>query len=369
MSIKRFAKRLLATAAATVALTLAAFAQVTPAAGYTPPDDTPKFSVGAVIYGDYTYADSPQTKDADGNAIHSSAFNLSRAYINLTGNLNHYLSFRITPDIARETNATPALSGSEIFRLKYAYAQIGLDDWMSKGSWVRFGTQQTPYIDYTEAIYRYRFQGTTFTDRLGLYPSSDFGVSGHYAFADNYGDIHAGLYNGEGYNKAETNNEKAFQVRATVRPFPLGGELLKGLRFTVFVDEDHYVESAKRQRTIGQITYEHPLVTVGLEDFGAKDRLSVTKAEVDSKGYSLWATPKFGKSGWELLLRHDEYTPVKSVSSQKQKRDIDGVAYWFPNTGSKSMAVLFDRDSLKKTGLTPAAANATNYELKMLVSF
>jgi hypothetical protein len=369
MSIKTLAYRLLATAAATAAMTAATFAQVTPAAGYTPPDDTPKFNVGAVIYADYTYVDSPTTKDADGNTIHSSSFNLSRAYINITGNLNHYLSFRITPDVARETSTTPSLSGSEIFRLKYAYAQIGLDDWTTKGSWVRFGTQQTPYIDYTEGIYRYRFQGTTFTDRLGLYPSSDFGVSGHYNFADNYGDIHAGIYNGEGYSKAEANNEKAFQVRATVRPLPMGGPLLKGLRFTVFVDEDHYIESDKRERTVGQITYEHPMFTVGLEDFTAKDKVSATKAEVDSKGYSLWATPKFGTSGWELLLRHDEYTPVKSVSSQKQKRDIDGIAYWFPNTGSKSMAILLDRDTLKKTGLTPAVPNATNYELKMLVSF
>ncbi len=25
--------------------------------------------------------------------------------------------------------------------------------------------QQTPFIDYTEGIYRYRFQGTTFAER------------------------------------------------------------------------------------------------------------------------------------------------------------------------------------------------------------
>ena len=101
----------------------------------------------------------------------------------------------------------------------------------------------------------------------------------------------------------------------------------------------------------------------------SSQQTSVTKAQIESKGYSLWATPKFGTSGWELLLRHDEYTPVKSVSSQKQKRDIDGIAYWFPNTGTKAMALLLDRDSLKKTGLTPAVPNTTNYELKMLLSF
>src|SRR4051795_6116843 len=64
-----------------------AFAQVTPAAGYTPPDDTPKISVGATIFGDYTYVESPKTKDADGNAINASSINITRAYINVTGNL------------------------------------------------------------------------------------------------------------------------------------------------------------------------------------------------------------------------------------------------------------------------------------------
>src|ERR1041385_4468729 len=86
-----------------------AVAQVTPAAGYTPPDDTPKFNIGATIFADYTFQDSAQTKDADGNTIHPSAFNVSRAYINVTGNLNHYLAFRITPDIARETGSGSSL--------------------------------------------------------------------------------------------------------------------------------------------------------------------------------------------------------------------------------------------------------------------
>ena len=54
-----------------------AFAQVTPAAGYTPPDDTPKINVGATIFADYTYVESPKAKDADGNTINNSSFNVT----------------------------------------------------------------------------------------------------------------------------------------------------------------------------------------------------------------------------------------------------------------------------------------------------
>src|SRR5258708_4232356 len=127
-----------------VMIAASAAAQVTPAAGYTPPDDTPKINVGAVIFADYTYVESPKAKDADGNSINNSSFNVTRAYINVTGNLNHLIAFRITPDISRETSTTSSLSGSQLFRIKYAYAQLNLDDWTTKGSFVRAGIQQNP---------------------------------------------------------------------------------------------------------------------------------------------------------------------------------------------------------------------------------
>ena len=81
----------------------AAPAQVTPAAGYTPPDDTPSIKVGATIYVDYTYTAAPKATDADGNEYHPNAFNVTRGYININGKVSHIVAFRITPDInARE---------------------------------------------------------------------------------------------------------------------------------------------------------------------------------------------------------------------------------------------------------------------------
>src|ERR1700682_5234502 len=271
MSNRGFVTRFLATAVATAALATVTFAQVTPAAGYTPPDDTPKFSIGATIFSDYTYVSSPKATDADGNSIHSSSFNVTRAYINVTGNLNHWLAFRITPDVARETSTPASLSGSQLFRLKYAFAQFNLDDWATKGSWLRLGVQQTPYVDYTEGIYRYRFQGTIFPEREGFLSSADAGFSGHYNFPGNYGDLHVGFYNGENYNKAETNNQKAVQIRGTVRPLPLGG-ILKGLRVTGFLNDDHFAAGDKRQRAIGQITFESSFVNAGFDAPRTKDR-------------------------------------------------------------------------------------------------
>src|SRR4051812_23914055 len=94
-----------AAAALSALIASSGYAQVTPAAGYTPPDDTPKFNVGATIFGDYTWQGSPEVRDADNNLIHPSSFNVGRAYINITGSLNHRIAFRITPDVARESGS------------------------------------------------------------------------------------------------------------------------------------------------------------------------------------------------------------------------------------------------------------------------
>ena len=104
--------------------------------------DEPSIKVGATIFADYT---SQRAADA---------FNVSRAYINITGNLNNSLSFRITPDVSRESGSGSSLAGSQQFRLKYAFAQLNLDQWTTKGSWIRAGMQQTaarPHRDFAQA--------------------------------------------------------------------------------------------------------------------------------------------------------------------------------------------------------------------------
>ena len=169
--------------------------QVTPAAAYVPPDDTPSIKVGAVIYTDFTVQQKPKIKDADGNDVTLSSFNVGRAYLNITGNISHNIAFRITPDITRASGtADTSLNGSYTFRLKYAYAQFNLDDYLNPGrtgSWVRLGMQQTPWVDFMEQVYRYRFQGTVFEEREGFLSSSDVGASFHYSLPGNYGELHA----------------------------------------------------------------------------------------------------------------------------------------------------------------------------------
>lgn len=341
-------------------------AQVTPAAGPPPPNDAPAIRVGATIFTDYTFQQKPEITDADGNGVSFNAFDVKRAYINVTGQISHLLAFRITPDIVRETGSGSALNGSLTFRLKYAFAQVNLDDWMTKGSWARLGIQQTPWVDFEETVYRYRFQGTIFADREGYLSSSDAGVSFHTNFKNDYGDVHAGVYNGETYTRPESNDQKAFQVRATVRPLPREG-YLRGLRLSVFWDHDAYVRDADRRRVIGAATFEHEYVNAAFQYLDTTDQTSITAPPVDGSGWSLWVTPKT-TLGFEGLLRYDHLEANDALAGERN-RTIAGVAYWLPHKGSVSAAFLLDYEQVVARNITPPQPRQQRVAVHALVNF
>ena len=344
-------------------------AQVTPAQGYTPPDDTPVIRVGATLFGDYTITTQPKVTDADGNVVTGSAFNVGRAYINITGNISHRIAFRITPDISRETGTGSSLNGSLTYRLKYGYGQFNLDDWMTRGSWVRFGVQQTTWVDFMETLYRYRFQGTIFEDREGFLSSSDFGVSFHYNFKTNYGDLHAGLYNGDTYTRPEANDQKAFMVRATVRPLPTGAPVWRGFRVTGYYDADHYLKKGDRTRGIFGAHFEHPNVNTSFNYLWASDQSRLINPKLDSDGFSFWVNPKTAR-GWEGLLRLDHLNRETSATVKgTTDRTLAGVSYWFPHQGTVSTVLLLDFERVKNKDYTPVRPNEQRWALHMLVNF
>jgi hypothetical protein len=374
----------MAAAMTVVAMAPAARAQ-TPAASQAPGADTPSVKVGGLIFADYTYQQQPTSTDAAGNTINPSSFNLTRAYINVTGNISHIVSFRITPDVTRFSEPGSSLDGSMTYRLKYTYVQFDLDDWLPKGSWVKLGMQQTPFLDSIEGIYRYRFQGTTFTEREGYLASSDLGVTFRTAFPDNYGDVHVGFYNGEGYTKPEVNNKKAFMARVAFRPLP-GHPLLKTWRLQGFVVRDGYMEDAPRNRWVVNTTFEYAFVNVGFDYIATTDKVSSAPTNgvdlyptLDGRGWSVWATPKRAfpnGSSVEGLVRYDHMKPGGSASAMAvtspdglNERVIAGVAYWFPKQGNVAAALMLDIDTATYSNWAPEKPTQRRIFVHGLVSF
>ena len=335
------------------------------------PDDTPSVRVGASIFADYTVTSEPRVTDTDGNLVSPNAFTVARAYVNVTGTVTRRISFRVTPDVVRESGTGSSAAGSQLFRLKYAYGQYSLDDWLPRGSFVRFGMQQTPWIDFIDSVYRYRFQGPLFEDREGFLSSADVGATIRAALPGDYGDIHGGAYNGETYARAEANDQKAFMIRATVRPLPRR-PVLRGLRVTAFYDHDAYVRDAERRRAIVALTYEHPYVNAGVNLLSTADRTRAASLRLEGHGFSAWATPKTPKGwGWEGLLRIDRVRQQQAASPLDSERErlIAGIAYWFPTQGSATAAVLLNHERVNNDNYVPNRAHERRWSVHTLVTF
>lgn len=312
----------------------------------------PSINLGAVIFYDYTFVLAPETTDAASQPIHTSAFNVTRTYVNIIGRLSPLIGFRITPDIARMWNSGSTIDGSMTFRLKYGYAQFDLDqftgDWT--GTWIRAGMQQTPFIESEETVYRYRFQGTLFVERDGGLSSSDVGVAAHTTLPGGYGDALVGIYNGEGYAKPEANDQKALMVRATLRPLPDRSSAWSGLRLTAYLHRDHVMRNAERHRFIGAAWFEHPRFNAGFDYLTRDDRATPDADRVESDGYSFFVTPflQAKGDGFEVLLRYDSMRHDTSQPSTRQNRTIAGLAYWMPGiSGRATAALMLDLDQVR----------------------
>jgi hypothetical protein len=345
------------------------------------PTEGSSVKVGTTIFTDFTYQEAPKVLDADKNLVHKTEFEVRRAYINVVGTFSDLFVVRVTPDVAARLSTSgsglPAdarvgtsFDGSLVLRLKYAYGQVNLDragSW-AKGGWVRLGQQPTPYFDAIEGIYRYRFQGTTFVERTGLLSSSDVGLTAHANVPAGYGDLHLGFYNGETYSKPEANSQKAFQVRASVRPLPRHS-FLKGARLHAFYDHDSPVAGGQRERFVATLTFEHRRANLGFDYLSGEDRVSglASAATVESRGYSVWLTPRTS-FGLEGLLRYDYFEPNRATGGAKRET-IAGVAYWIPvRKAPLTAALLLDYDGIAyDTAL--ARLDEKRWELKALLTF
>jgi hypothetical protein len=167
-----------------------------------------------------------------------------------------------------------------------------------------------------------------FAEREGLIPgSSDFGASYFSPLPNGYGEIHGGVYNGEGYAQPEANKYKSVQGRATFRPFPKA-TIAKGVRVSGFYNAGWY--GADRPRHLGIVmgSFEHTHVVSTLQYLKATENPLGTVNDTERSGWSVFAEPRQGPSGLAGIFRYEEFDPVKAVASNSHQRVIYGGAYW-----------------------------------------
>ncbi len=332
-------------------------------AQYAQGSQSPSVSVGGLVYTQFVY----QLKDT---ANHVNNFDITRAYININAKLSGGVSARITPDIYRNAD------GSLGYRLKYAFVA-----YTPSGSPLTFkvGQIHTPWLDWEEALWDYRMQGTMAMERNGYYTapgtvvqytsSSDFGagIDGKW---DSYKvEMQVVAVNGENYNKTPGDQRKDLMGRVSVRVLDTAdSSRVGGLRFTAYGQYGKPTTGGARQRWLAMLSYRSKQITLAAE--AAITRDSVTAGPpivVRTNGhvYSAFGVYKVPSSKFAVLARVDVAHPQAGNTTDKQTRFIGGVSYQV----SPNWRVLGDWDSVSYQGTPTATQEATRSQALFQTQF
>ncbi len=300
---------------------------------------SPSVTVGGVGYAQFAYS----LKDS---ADHSN-FDVTRAYINVLGKFAHGVSTRVTPDIYRTSD------GSLTYRLKYAFVawQPGKSPFTLK-----FGLNNTPFVDFEERLWDYRMQGTIATDRNGYISSSDFGFLVDGNWGSDRLTVSGGIQNGENYNKPPGDKGKDFVARVSFRAMPTDeAGPTGGLRLTGYAGVGNPNGGGTRQRYVGLVSYRSKMLTIAAEIAATKDSALTTPVSPIKKGrvfttFGVLRVPPSYKL--QFIGRLDAVDPSTNTDDDKQTRIIAGVAYQI----SPNLRVLADLDHLSYQGGAPTPA-------------
>lgn len=241
----------------------------------------------ATFYFDYTNASGNSfTGDALNKGINdisarnnrglANGFHFTRTYLTLIKNFDEGHHFRLTLDqmvnnIGGGTSCSGNAAGSAGGNCNEA-APFGLSGFaggdrnstfvkyayynhvVTPGLEIRVGQHQTPWIEYEEHRWTYRFRGPVMVDEQNFQTSSDLGVSVLGKVLDKKIDYHLALQSGEGYQNTQDGRGLAGLGRLSVEP-------LKGVILSGFYHNERQrngVEGFNPQRLLGNVEVYAP---------------------------------------------------------------------------------------------------------------
>lgn len=236
-------------------------------------------------------------------------FSLRRARLSLSGGIVKNLKFKIQVELVK----SPALLD----------AQIEYEPTKAVG--LRFGQFLVPFSleSVTSTADTDMINRTTVVDNLAA--GRDNGSSGRDVGAVLYGswsilEYTAGLVNGAGINKSDTNNHKDFSGRLVLRPLKflaVGGSLYRGKQ-TVAADEPLVARDKEGLEAVLSVKG----VTVKGEYIHAKDDL------VSKSGWYVQGGCLFLKGKVQPLVRYESLDLDRSVSGDAKRVAAAGLN-WF----------------------------------------
>jgi hypothetical protein len=374
--------------------------------------------VGITVYADFTGATGTSftgdpTKGvsnatANNNKGLASGFHFTRTYLNVRKYFDNGDHIRLTldqmvNDVGGNSCPNANTSGGNCHEaapfglsgfagtgrnntfLKYVY----YDHLFVPGLQMRFGMHQTPWIEYEEHRWTYRWLFPTMVDQQNLQTSADLGVSLLGKVLDNRLEYHVAFQEGEGYQN--TPDGRGYAILGRVSVEPLDGIILSA--FGHNERERNGIEGFNPQRLLGNIEFYDPTsdrfklnAQMVWGDDGADIGKSFSKAinvpgtyntSTDTapvtyggingpttsiprfhqaRGYEIWAWYRI--PGFEKVRLHGRYyfmKPNKDTVAGDIQSYYAGISYDY----SKNLSFSVDYTVLQETvlgSLTPAQA-------------
>jgi hypothetical protein len=247
------------------------------------------------------------------------AFDVTRGYFNVRAQLNDRVSLRFTPDVRPTTDAS--LDRNLALRLEYASLDVQATDTIK----IMFGLHETPWLTFEETLNRYRVLGPLFAERLELIPgATDLGAS--IKATGEKTEVHVGVYNGEGYGRAEVDKYKSIDGRATFRPFSEDSELGK-VSISGFYQYGWYARDRPRNVAIVMGSYENTNFVGTAQYLSATDNPFVA-VDVKRRGLSFFGEGRQGETGWAGVGGLDIFVPDVENEGDQRRRITFGGARW-----------------------------------------
>jgi len=315
-------------------------------------------SVSGVVYAQWMYTLSNDTLKADSNITHINNFDITRAYFNVNGSFAGGVKGRLTGDVYRVAD------GSLAYRLKYAYVS-----WTPEHSPLtfKFGQIHTPFVDWEEALWNYRMQGTVAMDRQGYLTSSDFGAGVDGTFNSEMFNFQAGVYGGEKYSGALGDQRKDLEARASYRLLATDdGSRVGGLRVTGYAQLGAPTTGGQRNRFLGMLSYRSNDLTLAAEYAAITDSTTGGASAIGGGSpvamshqkkatvVSAYGVYHFPETRFSVIARVDlvNSNTADTTNNSKTTRVIGGVAYQL----SPNLRLLADLDVLSYASGYPVTA-------------
>ena len=170
-----------------------------------PQQSNPVVSVSGVIFGNYHYHLSGQSRDFN-------QFVVDRAYVNVRATVSERISVRITTDVFQSGD-----QNGWTIRAKYAYLQYDLAKAERWRTALRAGMLHNVLIEHVEQFWP-RFIERAPLERNGGFASADVGAAALVSLPARLGEIYGHVVNGPGYTRRETDRYKDYAFRVSVTP-------------------------------------------------------------------------------------------------------------------------------------------------------